>query len=151
MTASLTSFRQAFPAFMDPGIYPAHEVEYWMTLAGKLHNADRWGELLDDGIYLFTAHNLALEFSSKQDAARAEQPGQIKGTLTSASVDKVSYSRDGSSATDPTAGHWNLTIYGIRWLRLSRLVGMGPVQIGAAASSETGSMAWPGVIPPPFG
>lgn len=148
MAATPEVFRKAFPAFLDPGIYPNHEVEYWLGLAAKLHNADRWGELLDDGVYLWTAHNLSLEASSKQDVDGGQIPGQIKGAITSASVDKVSYSRDGSSASDPTAGHWNLSTYGLRWVRLARLVGMGPVQIGA--STEDGNfsaLAWPGVVP----
>lgn len=137
-------FRGHFPVFVDPTCYPDTEIEFWASLAEKLHDRGRWGELLETGIELFVAHHLAVE-----SASRGQQiPGQIVGPVTSASVDKVSYSRDASSATDPKNGHWNLTTYGLRWRQLARMIGAGPVMVGAPAESQTRSMAWPGVIPP---
>lgn len=148
-------FRQAFPAFMDPGCYPDYMVDIWMKLAAKLHDAARWGELLEFGVHLFVAHNLALEFGVTQGVLRGQTPGQILGPVTSGSVDKVSYSREINSLMEPGAGHWNATIYGLRYIRLVRMVGAGPVQVGADPSMTNEPIAsmtaWPGVIPPPFG
>lgn len=146
-------FRQAFPAFMDPGAYPNYMIDIWLNLAGKLHNRERWGDLLEFGVHLFVAHNLTLEGASNTGALQGQAPGQVQGPVTSGSVDKVSYSRDTASLMEPNAGHWNATTYGLRWVRLSRMVGAGPIQVGGNEISGMGQTftAWPGVIPPPFG
>lgn len=146
------AFRDQFPVFTSTTTYPDPEIQFWIDLAIKLHSAERWGDLLDYGISLFVAHNLSLEFSSNAAAAAGQAPGQVVGALSSASVDKVSYSRDASSAMDPKNGHWNLTTYGLRWVRLVRMVGAGPVQIGVptAAEGQLSNGYWPGVIVPPF-
>lgn len=148
MDTTSTAFRKAFPAFMDPSCYPEHEIDYWRQLGTKLLDVNRWGELYSDGLFLFIAHNLTLEAGSKAAAAKGQTPGQVQGPITSASVDKVSYSRDGSSAMEPDAGHWNLTIYGLRYVRLVKMIGAGPVYVGPTMPAGNGSIAWPGVIPP---
>lgn len=149
MDITSQAFRKAFPAFMDPSCYPEHEIDYWRQLGTKLIDQARWGELFSDGLFLFIAHNLTLEFNSKKAASKGQAPGQVQGVVTSASVDKVSYSRDASSAMDPDAGHWNLTIYGLRYLRLVKMIGAGPIHVGP--SNPGASIAWPGVIPPIWG
>lgn len=146
------AFRDQFPVFASTTTYPDTEIQFWIDLAAKLHSVERWGDLYDYGVSLFVAHNLSLEFSSTAAAAAGQAPGQVVGALSSASVDKVSYSRDSSSAMDPKNGHWNLTTYGLRWVRLMRMIGAGPLQVGVPSPQE-GQMSngfWPGVIPPPF-
>jgi hypothetical protein len=147
MTVTATSFREAFHAFKDPEPYATQEIDFWLRLGLKLHNADRYGDLLDEALMLFVAHNLTLEFNAKQAADNGQNPGTVLGALTNVSVDKVSYSRDSSAAMDPKAGHWNLSSYGLRWLWLQRMVGAGPLQIGApSAGVNLSASAWPGVI-----
>lgn len=142
-------FRTAFPAFMNPTCYTDGEISFWAALADKLHNKDRWGDLLDFGIQLFIAHNLAMDFNNQKAAKLGQAPGQIVGALSSGSVDKASYSRDVSSVMEPNAGHWNLTTYGLRYRRLVLMIGAGPVQLPMGdPQGGTGSMAWPGVIYP---
>jgi len=150
-TADLTSqaFRKAFPEFIDPNCYPEHEYAFWASLGLKLMNQCRWGDLLAEGLFLFIAHNLSLEFNAKRQAAKGQQPGQVVGPTTSASVDKVSYSRDASSAMDPKNGHWNLTIYGLRYKWLVNMVGAGPVHVGPAHPGQS-MTAWPGVMTGPW-
>ena len=146
------AFRKAFPAFMDPSCYPDHELNYWFTLGEKLLDKCRWGDLYSDGLYLFAAHNLALEFNSKKQALKGQQPGQVVGVLNSASVDKVSYSRDASAAMDPKNGHWNLTIYGLRYVRLVKMVGAGPVQVAPnPMGAGISALGWPGPMFGPWG
>lgn len=145
-------FRTAFPEFTDPMCYPDGQITFWAGLGEKLHNQCRWGNLLDYGIQLFIAHNLAMDFNNKKASKLKQAPGQITGAVTSGSVDKVSYSRDVSSVMNDGAGHWNLTTYGLRWRQLSQMVGAGPVQLPMGEpSNSTGSIAWPGVIPPIWG
>lgn len=150
MTATAASFRGVFTAFSNTTNYTTVEVEWWLQLALKLHNADRWGNLLDEGVYLFVAHNLSIEFNAKAAACAEQAPGAVVGTVTSGSVDRVSYSRDASAAMDPKNGHWNLSSYGLRWIRLSRMIGAGPIYVGAPSAGEVlaSQGAWGGVVYP---
>lgn len=141
-------FRAAFTAFGDKDAFPSPEIEFWRTLGLKLHDATRWGDFLDEGVMLFVAHNVSLEFNARTAADSGQNPGQVVGALTSASVDKVSYSRDAASAMDPKNGHWNLSSYGIRWKWLQNIVGAGPVQIGVPSpGGNYSASAWPGPYP----
>lgn len=152
MTTSVTvaSFREAFPPFKNPAAYMSPEIQFWIDLGQKLMDPVRWGDVLDYGLQLFIAHNLSLGTMSTQASGAGQAPGQVAGPVTSASVDKVSYSRDPSSAMDPKNGHWNLTTYGLRYIRLVMMFGAGPIQVGipAGASNEYYPGAWPGVIMP---
>lgn len=145
MTVTVQSFRAAFPAFGGPSSssYPDPEVQFWLDLSVNMLDQSRWGTLFDYGQQLFVAHNLAMEFTSKADAASGQAPGQVKGAVTSASVDKVSYSRDAASVMLTDAGHWNLTTYGIRYKQLARQIGAGPIQVGMG--DPVSVSAWQGV------
>jgi len=149
MTVTAATFRVNFPAFASTTTFPDSEIDFWISLGVLLHDAGRWGNLLDFGIQLFVAHNLSLEASGATASAGGQAPGQVQGPLTSATVDKVSYSRDPGAAMDPANGHWNLTTYGLRWVRLMRMIGAGPLQVGVPEFDRglTGG-AWPGVIYP---
>lgn len=149
MTVTVESFRAAFPAFAVKATYPDPELVFWLGLGLKLMNVDRWGDLLDYGQMLFAAHNLSLEFNAKNASRNGQNPGQVLGALSSGTVDKVSYSRDTSSVMDPKNGHWNLSIYGIRYIRLVGMIGAGPVQVGVDAGDYIAP--WAGVIYGPMG
>lgn len=144
MTVTVTNLRTNFPEFKDPLVYADPEVQFWLGLALTLLDAGRWGASIDYGQQLFVAHNLALGFTSRGQAASGQQPGQVVGALSSASVDKVSYSRDSGSAMDPSNGHWNLTTFGLRFIQLSRMMGAGPVYVGAPSANDWVPGAWPG-------
>jgi hypothetical protein len=145
MTVTVASFRVAFPTFADLATYPTPQVQFWLDLGTNLHNAERWGTLLDPGLQLYIAHQLSIEYQSQKAAKSGQGPGQIAGAITGASVGKVSYSRDATSALNPLDGHWNLSSYGLRWKQLSGLVGAGPIQVGAPSAGEmTAAYGWPG-------
>lgn len=146
MTVTVSGFRAAFPEFggASTTTYPEPEVQFWLDLSGNLLDSARWGSLLDFGTQLFMAHNLALGFMSKAASASGQQPGQVTGAVTSASVDKVSYSRDASSVMLTDAGHWNLTTYGIRYKQLVRMIGAGPIQVGGEPTVNVS--AWQGPV-----
>lgn len=150
MAVTSATFREAFPVFANPAIYPPATVEFWLGLGAKLLNAERWGDLYDYGLQLFAAHNLSLDYANVQAGMGAGAPGQITGPVTSANVDKVGYSRDPGAAMDPKNGHWNLSTYGLRYIRLVNMVGAGPIQVGvpAGASNYGWSEAWPGIVFP---
>lgn len=147
MTVTVASFRQAFPAFANTTLYPDPQVQFWITLAEQLQNTERWGNLFDTGVQLFTAHNLVLEYQSNKAGPLNQKPGQIEGAVSSGSVDKASWSRDNSAAMEADAGHWNLSVYGLRYIRLLRMLGAGPVQVGVpmgGTSADWYPQAWPG-------
>ena len=149
MSFTSDDFRAAFTAFGDKDVFPGATIDFWSSVGYQMHNADRYGTLLDQAVMLFVAHNLSLEFDAKAAAASGQNPGKVIGALTSASVDKVSYSRDQSSAMDPKNGHWNLSSYGLRWVTLRNMMGMGGFQVGAGCDDLTNASAsaWPGPFP----
>lgn len=130
ITVTIAQFRTNFPEFADPVRFPDPELTFWLTLAGLLLNADRWGEVIDYGAQLYMAHNLALEAMAKKQAAAGGIPGAASGMLNSKSVDKVSAGYDTSSVAEEFGGNWNLTTFGQRLYRLMQQFGAGPVQVG---------------------
>lgn len=124
--------------------FPDAMVQVWLDVADKLVNGARWGDVADFGRHLFAAHHLVLAYGDQAAAARQKLPGQFSGILTSKSADGISASYDASSVTEENGGHWNLTKYGLQYLRLSRMMGIGPIQVGAPDSGVNVSMAWSG-------
>lgn len=150
MTVTTASLRTSFPAFASATDYPDPQVQFWITWAGNLFDPGRWGSLLDLGVMLWVCHNLSLEFMAQQEAAVGNQPGVVRGTLASGSVDKASFGYNSNAVTLDGAGDLNLTIYGIRYLKMVKQVGAGPVYVAPDGCSDptqslgNGSGAWPG-------
>lgn len=150
MTVTVAQFRLDFPAFADTTVYPDTAFAFWYAIALRLMNAALWASLLDVGSELFVAHHLALEARSEAAANAGGIPGESVGPLNSKSVDKVSMGYDTSAGIELEAGHWNLTIYGTRYIRLVRMVGIGCVQIGAYSAEDSSAIsAWTGPLTTP--
>ncbi|HEP6427740.1 DUF4054 domain-containing protein [Burkholderia cenocepacia] len=125
----VSQFRQSFPEFNDTTTYPDSLVQFWMTVAVSLVNAERWGELTDLGVALVTAHHLALAVKDQKMAAVGGVPGQVTGPQSSKAVDKVSASYDTSAVAIKDGGFWNATMYGVRYLSLAMMMGAGGMQL----------------------
>jgi hypothetical protein len=123
------AFRQAFPEFVDPDTYPPSTLDFWAGLADKLLNSDRWEDLYTYGQQLFVAHHLTIGKRDEVASLAGAAPGEMKGPVTSKTVDTVSVSYDSSKATFENAGFWNLTTYGVRFYQLVRIVGAGCIQL----------------------
>jgi hypothetical protein len=150
MDITVANFRSSFPEFADAIKYPDSLIQFWLDVAVKLTNADRWGDLTYMGSFLFSAHNLVLERQAMNTAAVGGVPGQSSGLLSSKSVDKVAAGYDTVTGAEKDAGHWNLTIYGKRYYRLAMMFGSGPVQVGLPGPGDfLNQGAWPGVLYPP--
>lgn len=104
--------------------------------------------LIDIGVELFVAHNLALEVQSADAAALNAVPGTVGGPIVARAANGISVNYDGSGAIEKDAGHWNLTTYGRRFIGLARMVGTVPLQIGIGFD-PTGGMNGPGWSGPP--
>lgn len=149
-TFTAQDFRQKFPEFANGSDYPGGVVDFWIELALKLvNNHTRWGSFIQLGQMLFVAHNLVLEKQAIDESVNGSVPGIGKGPVNNQSVDKVSVGYDTGSAMEPDAGHWNLTIYGTRYLRLARMVGTGGVQVGIGSPESSGAWSgpWSGNFP----
>lgn len=129
MTVTVSKFRTDLPEFEDALRYTDGLINFWMAAALLRLPADRWDDLLDHGVELFTAHQIALSARAQDAAASGGIPGSGAGVVASKAVDKVSVSYDTGAATLEAGGHWNLTTYGIQFLQLARMVGSGGIQL----------------------
>jgi hypothetical protein len=143
MTITVQQFRADYPEFSSSSQYPNSAITYWLNLAYLLLNPSRWGSVLDTGAELFVAHNVAIEARAQAEAANGGIPGGQVGPINSKSVDKVSISYDTSTGIQEGAGHWNLTVYGTRLIKLARMFGAGPIQVGIGYDPYGGG-AWAG-------
>lgn len=145
---SKEKFKSDLPEFTDAVKFPAGVIDYWLQIAGLMLNTKRWGAsaadpwpaqnlaqpkltIYDFGCEQFVAHNLALEAKGIAMAAAGGIPGFGVGVISSKSIDGVSVSYDVKAGIEQNAGHWGMTVYGNRFLRMLRQMGTGPYQIGA--------------------
>lgn len=142
-------FRADYPEFSDAVKYPESQITYYLTLAYQMLNPGRWMSQLDLGAELFVAHNIAIEARAQIEAANGGIPGTTTGPISGKSVDKVSVSFDVGAGIELDAGHWNLTVYGTRFIRLARQKGAGPLQVGIGTDPGLNGPAWPGPWPYP--
>lgn len=132
MPTTPDEFRAVAPAFSDPVMFPDASIQFWLDAASILLTC-RWGSALAIGTVLFVEHNLALEAAAMPAAGSGGVPGMLHGVVSSEAAGSVSVSYDTGMAAESSAGHWNLTVYGERFLRMARLVGAGPIQLGVPA------------------
>lgn len=119
----LSLFRDTFPAFADPGVYPDARVSFQGQLADQFYGAEPWGDLQANVAMLAVAHALAMQGKSGGSS------GGVKGVVSSKSVDKVSVSYDVRAATYDNAPYFNGSPYGIELYRLIRMAGAGPMHV----------------------
>ena len=140
------TLRTAFPEFGSVVSFPGSAVDFWLTVAPRFVNANRWLENTDLGVMLFAAHNLVIEAKAFKDSEGGGIPGGSVGPVNSKSVDKVSVGYDTAGAAELDAGHWNLSVYGTRYVRMARMFGTGGLHIagGYPADPLSSATAWPG-------
>jgi len=149
MTVEVAQFRADYPEFGSTTDFPNSTLQYWIKVAYSMLNAQRWGAQLDIGAELFVAHNVALEAKAAKEAKRGGVPGEQTGPVNSKSVDKVSVGYDTNGAAEENAGHWNLTIYGTRFIRMAKQFGAGPIFVGVGVAPPMNGPAWPGPLTTP--
>lgn len=83
---------------------------------------------------MWVAHQVVLEKQALAAAASGGDPGTKIGIISNKSVNGVSVGFDvgavASGNMQENAGYYNQTVYGIRFYRLMKLRGAGPIQIG---------------------
>jgi hypothetical protein len=123
------TFRQTFPAFGDPGVYDDAALNFYIPLAYTFLNTPRWGSLLDYGASLWVAHHMVLNARDNATVESGGLPGEVQGVKTSKSVDRGSISYDAVGVSILDGDYWNMTTFGIRFVRLARMMGSGGMQV----------------------
>ncbi len=131
MAVTTDSFRADFPEFGDPLSFTKAHIDFWLSNASLFLDSTRWGSWFDLGSELFAAHHISIEIRAQQEASTGQSPGAATGVINSKSVDKISVGFDTALSAEEGGGHWNLTIYGTRYLRMAKQIGSGPIHIGA--------------------
>lgn len=122
--------REAFPEFASSERFPTSTLQLWLTTGYLFLNADRWGAAIDLGVQLFAMHNATIERRDLDSVIFPNGvPGEDVGPVNSKSVDKVSLGFDVQGAIDENSGHWALSTYGTRFIRIARMMGSGGLQL----------------------
>lgn len=160
---TVSSFRIDFSEFANTADYPSSGIQYYLTLSGLLLNQRRFGPpstqvsnppscMYDMAQELFVAHHVSIEAVAQRAAASGAVPGKVTGPISGKTTGPISVSYDPGSTVSDGAGHWNTTVYGQRFRRLSDMFGAGPVQLGVGGGYCGPSFngvplngpAWPG-------
>lgn len=154
---SYAQFIVDYDEFSNPVTYPQSRFNLYAQIA-TLMLTPRWGEpaapgqpytMYDIGFELIIAHNLTLRGMDAQAVAAGGAPGLSRGVISGEAAGDVNVSYDTVSATEPDAGQWNLTRYGIQFVEYARLIGAAPTQVSPPAPCFPNSgPAWIG--PPPW-
>lgn len=131
MAWNIEQFRADFPEFAhsSPEIFTDDLINFWAGLGDKLLNLERWGDIIDYGLELFVAHNVIMAYNNEVAVGSGDYSGQGVKPINSNSVGDVSVSYDLGHIMEENGGEWNSTIYGRKFLRLARLMGIGGVQL----------------------
>lgn len=146
---TIAQFRTALKAFEDSAKYPDSDLQFWLNVADAqiLPRAERWGNLLESGIQMFVAHYITVDALMLAEGRMGGPMGLRPGAIASEGGDKVNVSFDMTSVAEEGGGHWNQTIWGKRFYRLSRMVGAGPVQVSPESGGDNVSAsAWAGPL-----
>lgn len=124
-------FRANFPEFADNTKYPDGQINFWIGIAPLYLNPDVYTDqpTLDFVTQLFTAHNITISKLNQFASSAGGVPGELKGPITSKTVDKVSYSSDAQLVALENGGAWNLSQYGVQFLQIARMWGSGGRQL----------------------
>lgn len=129
MAFDVAGFRKSYPEFSDTGRFTDGMINNWATIATALVNPSAWGTQVGLGINLYVAHEITLQAQSVATAALGGTPGQQSGPVNSKTVGSVTAAYDTQQIAEKDAGHWNATMYGKQFLRLSRIFGAGAIQL----------------------
>jgi hypothetical protein len=123
------SFRSAFPEFTDTTKYSSASLEFWAVIAESQVRQCVWQDLYTQGVMLYVAHEITLAAQNQLAAQVGGSPGQQGGIANSKTVGSVSVGYDSQSNVEKDAGYWNLTNYGKQYINLSRILGVGSIQL----------------------
>jgi hypothetical protein len=131
-----------FPVFANGLIYLESDVNLYLGLTAYF-DPRRYGQFLNLAAELYVAHFLVIDAQDMMSISRGGLPGQTTGPAVSKSIGgaSISYAEYATieGGTTGNSGHWNLTVFGKRYLRIARMAGAGPVQITGAGGARLGN------------
>ena len=124
------NFKNMFPLFESVDI---NRINFWINLFRNTYDEKIFGNLWEQGCYLYVAHNLFLELKSEQYMQ--------EGKFNTQGVDNISAGvlTNDYKATGPVIhskaytnknmllegiGEWGQTVYGQRFFQILKIVGM---------------------------
>ncbi len=144
---TLADFRSGMTAFQDSNVFSDDDVIFYLDIANRTVNADRWKELYAKGVMLQVAHYATLAALARKEMAMGGVGGIRAGAISSETGDMLSVTFDASSVMSDGAGQWNATVYGRQYWQLSQLFGAGPLQSGVPGPCDPiYAGAWPGPV-----
>ena len=119
-TITPDDFRQIYPEFDNKTDYPDRAIQWWMADFGTTYSACFCGfqNETDKAMLLYTAFNLVIAKKRADAANNGGVPGEMKGPVSSRSVDKVSNGYDTGALAPRTATYWNANDYGAQFYQL---------------------------------
>jgi hypothetical protein len=129
MIITADQFRTDFPEFASTTKFPDGWIDFWAKFADNLLPANRWGNLLEMGSELLIAHNVTLQRMDMDSANAGQAPGTGDGLASNQGAGSVSLGIDTQATIEDTGGNYNATMYGVRFLRMARIVGIGGLQL----------------------
>lgn len=126
---TVQGFRESFPQFTVE-MFPDARVSFFLKLAEKMLDRQRWADWWVEGCYLRAAHDLTLEREANMTKDGTGGIDAAAGAVVSESksvggVSKSIGRAGAASSSNPAAGRWNLTIYGQQYWDMSQMVGAG--------------------------
>lgn len=126
---TIEDFRRSMPAFTQQ-VIADENLQPYVDMAQAMVRESRWRSLWRQGMALFIAHFVTLFLDVPAEGASAEEivsSAKSGGLISSESTGGVSVSYDHSTAASDLNGWgaWKLTTYGIQYVTLARMVGMG--------------------------
>lgn len=145
---TVAQFRSILPSFADSSIYLDENIQFWINIVSANLDPTRWSNMLPVGQALYIAHQLTLERQAIMAGMRGGVGGASFGLLSSKSINGASVSYDTGNIAMADGGDYNLTIYGIRFLKLCRQIGAGPLQITPSDWNlwPLAGSGWPGPL-----
>ena len=132
---TVSEFIAFYPQFKKIADDRSPVVEEYLAQAHSICDEDRWLDMRNEGIRLYAAHKLTLYLKTltAEGATDAQiaSAGDAKGIKTNKSVAGVSLGMAESSATTGIEGWgaFKTTEYGIQFMTLARMIGMGGMYI----------------------
>jgi hypothetical protein len=141
--------RASFPEFTSTTKYPDSMVNFWLEYACLFLPRHRWGRAYSIGLMLYVAHNLTLEGLAGAEGKKGAPPGMTVGPIVSKTVGELTINYDAALGMIESDGHWSMTFYGTRFVKLARQIGSGweQIGIGRAPIGSPGSVGYPMGLP----
>lgn len=115
--------KERFPAF---GELEDGDIQKIIDRAGPYFDVARWDDLLDEGMGLWVAHQLALQ---ARDATAGSNNGGFTDATTMKKVDQMQKSMSAEIIKAGMDNPYMATVYGQQYLDLRRLVGIGATAV----------------------